>query len=318
MSEQYRFELGYDLGWDFARYRRFLDPGSANADMLAGYNAGKAHFEIAQHRPTRYQSKWLQLRLSAMRRRRIVHPEVTPDYLQRIDCEVCAVTLEPLTHSRCVETDWSVDRINNDGAYAAGNLMIISTRANRAKGAKNYNQVEKLAQGSPGLTTGSLSCAEWARLACVMMGSEETISTQATLTPLLTRIPEDIRVPLFFLFQQFLLFSVRRAANRNHLLKALNGLHPDRFQHERIRIAAERLSLLQKTVVYPYDALKDAQIQSFMRSWFTSLPRQSTHGLLQLSEYFGGSHCEPALPASWSLSTSGHFVADRAGCSARS
>jgi hypothetical protein len=198
--DEYHPELGFDLGWDFAHYGRFLDPEKVNGDVLAGYHAGKAHFPIAQHRPTRYQAKWLQLRLSAMRRRRIVHADVTPEYLQRIDYDVCAVTLQPLTHSTRAGTDWSVDRINNDGAYAPGNLMVISTRANRAKGARNYIEVAKLAHSNPRPAAGGLSCAEWARLACVMMGSEETISTQATLTPLLTRIPEDIRVPLFFCF----------------------------------------------------------------------------------------------------------------------
>jgi hypothetical protein len=150
-----------------------------------------------------------------------------------------------------------------------------------------------------------------------MVGSEETVDTRATLTPLLKRIPEDSRAPLYFLFQQFLLFSVRRAANRNHMLKALNEMHPDRPQQDRLRIAAERLALLQKTVAYPYDALNDKQIQGVLVSWFTSLPRQSTRGLLQLAEYFGGSPCERTLPASWSLQTSGHFVAVRTSRSAR-
>ncbi|SAK75703.1 hypothetical protein AWB76_04951 [Caballeronia temeraria] len=317
MFDQYHPELGFDLGWDFARYGRFLDPGSANADVLAGYTTGKAHFQVAQHKPTRYQAKWLQLRLSAMRRRRIVHADVTPEYLKRIDCDRCVVTLDSMSHSARAETDWSVDRINNDGAYAAGNLMVISTRANRAKGAKTYAEVAKLAQATSTPTESGLTCAEWARLACVMVGSEETVDPHATLAPLLTRIPEDSRAPLYFLFQQFLLFAVRRAANRNHMLKALNGLHPHRFQQERLRLAAERLALLQKTVAYPYDALNDKQIQGVLVNWFTSLPCQSTRGLLRLAEYFGGSQCELTLPASWSLQTSGHFVDDRTGRSAR-
>jgi hypothetical protein len=57
MSDRYHPELGFDLGWDFARYGRFLDPRSANADVLAGYSAGKAHFQVAQHKPPRYQAK---------------------------------------------------------------------------------------------------------------------------------------------------------------------------------------------------------------------------------------------------------------------
>jgi hypothetical protein len=309
--EQYHRDLGFDLGWDFARYGRPLDPHSANMDVIAGYNAGKAHFQVAQHTPTRYEAKWLQLRLSAIRRRRIVHPDVTPDYLQRIDCDTCAVTLEPLTHSALTGTDWSIDRINNDGAYAAGNLMVISTRANRAKAARRYSEVAQLARGKPEETVSGLSRPEWARLACLMVGSEEIADARATLTPLLTRIPEDSRVPLYYLFQQFLLLSVRRAANRNHVLKALNGLHPERSQQERIRLASERLAILQKNVSFAYDALADQRVQAFLVSWFTSLPRQSVRGLLDLAAYFGGSECGRSLPASWSLSSRGHFVLDQ-------
>jgi hypothetical protein len=82
-----------------------------------------------------------------MRRCRIVHADVTSEYLEQIDCDRCVVTLESMSHSARAETDWSVDRINNDGAYAAGNLMVISTRANRAKGAKTYAEVVNFGAG---------------------------------------------------------------------------------------------------------------------------------------------------------------------------
>ena len=317
MADHYTRELGFDLGWDLARYGRPFDRSQANVDVLAGYAAGRAHFEVPQHTASRYHAKWLQLRLSAIRRRRIVRADVTPEYLQLIDCETCPVTLERLTHSTRTGTDWSVDRINNDGAYASGNLMVISTRANRAKRAKNYRQVARLAHATGGEIIDGLTPAEWARLACLMVGAENIPDAQPTLTPLLTRIPEDCRVPLYYLFQQFLLASVARAATRNHLIKTLNGLHPDHAQRERLRLAAERLAILRKNVTYAYDALADDQIQNFLKSWFTSLPRESVPRLLRLASYFGGHQCEATLPACWSLPTSGHFIdppmSDRVG-----
>ena len=246
VADHYTRELGFDLGWDLARYGRPFDRSQANEDVLAGYATGRAHFEVPQHTANRYQAKWLQLRFSAIRRRRIVRADVTPEYLQLIDCETCPVTLEQLTHSTRTGTDWSVDRINNDGAYASGNLMVIGTRANRAKRAKNYRQVAPLANATGSEIIDGLTPAEWARLACLMIGAENIPDAQPTLTPLLTRIPEDCRVPLYYLFQQFLLASVARAATRNHLIKTLNGLHPDHAQRERLRLAAERLAILRK------------------------------------------------------------------------
>ncbi|WP_157696194.1 hypothetical protein [Caballeronia temeraria] len=103
--------------------------------------------------------------------------------------------------------DWSIDRINNNGACAAGNLMVISTRANRATGAKSYAEVAESAQATSTPTEKGLNYAQWARLACVMVGSEETVDPRATLAPLLTRITEDSRGRFIFLFQQFLLFA---------------------------------------------------------------------------------------------------------------
>uniref|UniRef100_UPI001ABBA39D hypothetical protein n=1 Tax=Caballeronia glathei TaxID=60547 RepID=UPI001ABBA39D len=83
------------------------------------------------------------------------------------------------------------------------------------------------------------------------------------------------------------------------------------------RLAAERLAILRKNVTYAYDALADDQIQNFLKSWFTSLPRESVPRLLRLANYFGGHQCEATLPACWSLPTSGHFIdppmSDRVG-----
>jgi len=82
VADHYTRELGFDLGWDLARYGRPFDRSQANVDVLAGYAAGRAHFEVPQHTASRYHAKWLQLRLSAIRRRRIVRADVTPEYLQ--------------------------------------------------------------------------------------------------------------------------------------------------------------------------------------------------------------------------------------------
>jgi hypothetical protein len=162
---------GFDIGWDFARFGRVLDCASSEPSVLAGYRAGRVHFRVPQHVPDRFVSKWLQLRLNAFRRRRILDEEVNPAYLRKIDCAVCPITLIAMTHAALVESDWSVDRINNEGAYAPGNLMVMSVKANRAKGAKSLEQVVELASGSAQGAVFGLSKREWARLACVMVGA---------------------------------------------------------------------------------------------------------------------------------------------------
>jgi len=111
-------DTGFDIGWDFARFGRALDRASSEPGLLAGYRAGREHFRVPQHRPDRFVSKWLQIRLNAFRRRRIFDHYVTSAYLRRIDCSVCPIILISMTHAALTETDWSVDRINNRGVSA--------------------------------------------------------------------------------------------------------------------------------------------------------------------------------------------------------
>lgn len=207
MSPDNASTTAFEIGWDFARFGRPMDAAVHDAELLTGYAAGREHFRVAQHRPDRFISKWLQLRVNAFKRRRILSAGVDPSYLKRIDCHTCPITLMTLTHSALCDSDWSVDRINNDGAYAPGNLMIMSVRANRAKGAKDYRDVAHLASSTADGQTGrvergELSKREWERLACVMIGATDVAESAATLTPLRTRIPEDSRLP-------FIMFSNR-------------------------------------------------------------------------------------------------------------
>lgn len=299
-------ETGFDIGWDFARFGRGLDRASSERSVLAGYRAGREHFRVPQHVPDRFVSKWLQLRLNAFRRRRILDQEVTPAYLKRIDCAMCPITLIAMTHAALAESDWSVDRINNDGAYAPGNLMVMCVKANRAKGAKGFTEVVELASGSAEGAVLGLSKREWARLACVMVGAANMTGPRPLL-PLLTRLPEDSRAPLFFVFQQMLLLSARSARERNRVMKVLCRLHPSSERSALLRCAMERLAVNLRDAAYPYDALSDEGVQRPMRSWFTTVPADSVPGLLQLCSQYGAGRCESAPPAAWALETSGRF-----------
>jgi hypothetical protein len=307
MTDSKLSEIAFDIGWDFARFGRPMDPAVTDTAVLSGFYAGREHFRVPQHVADRFVSKWLQLRINAFRRRRKLSPEVTPDYIKRIDCTTCPVTLVRLTHSTLTDSDWSIDRINNDGAYAAGNLMVISTKVNRAKGAKRYEDVAHLASMPAHVVTDRLTPQQWARLGCLMVGADGSRDVARSLGPLLTRIPEDSRVPLYFLVQQILLKAVSRAPVRNQLVRSLNRLHPEKDQHVALSLAAQRLALLVKSVPYEYDALADETVQYFLRRWFTSLPAAATGVLVRFCAAYGGSREELALPEEWSLQTRGHF-----------
>ncbi|WP_250486188.1 hypothetical protein [Caballeronia sp. GaOx3] len=304
--------IAFDIGWDFARFGRRMDAAVCSASLLTGYAAGREHFRVAQHRPDRFVSKWLQLRLNAFKRRRILCPDVDPLYLRRIDCDTCPITLVTLTRGALRDSDWSVDRINNDGAYAPGNLMVMSVRANRAKGTKDYRDVVLLASQPADVPIVDperkhLSKREWERVACVMVGAADVAEAAPTLKPLLTRIPEDSRAPLYYVLQQMLLHAVARASSRNQLVKALNRFQPSRERCLGLRFAAERLSVLLKTVNYAYDALDDELFQRQLRCWFLNIPRAHVPELLSLCACYGAQRCEPTLPTAWSVETHGRF-----------
>ena len=308
MAEHYTARIGFELGWDLAYFGRTLDLDSCNPDVRDGFRAGQRHFGRFARRPDRFELKWLQLRLGAFARHRIVQAEVTPDYLRFIDCAACPVTLTTLTHSRCLDSDWSVDRINNDGAYAHGNLMIISRRANKIKGRKTYQEVAALARDDD--PPGGLSRTEWARLACLMFAAHhlDDSDLDSSPGPLLTRIPPRCPAPLYSHFQQALVCTARNAGFRNLLLRALNSAHPDRDQRRRLIIASERLALLIKEVPYAYQALADARVQCFLEGWFRSLPEDAAGNLLKIAKVFGRPEFDGAVLHDWALPSHGYFV----------
>jgi len=180
--------MAFDIGWDFARFGRPMDAAIHDAGLLTGYAAGRAHFQVAQHRPDRFVSKWLQLRVNAFKRRRILNAEVDPSYLARIDCDICPITLVTLTHSALCDSDWSVDRINNDGAYAPGNLMIMSfertaPRVRRITTMSPFSLRSRRTVRPRALSAErrTLSNGEWECLACVMIGAAEVTEVAPTL-----------------------------------------------------------------------------------------------------------------------------------------
>lgn len=154
------------LGEDIASYGLAL-PEEADPALVEGYRAGRAKHG-RYRRADRFVRKWIQLRRQALERGRGVSDDVTVDFLRRIDVPVCPVSLVTLTHGEELDTDWSIDRLNNNGAYAVGNLAVMSRGANSAKGARSLNEVWELSQGDS--VVEGLTPREWARLLATMYG----------------------------------------------------------------------------------------------------------------------------------------------------
>lgn len=190
----------FEIGWDHAHYRLALpaehvQPGHP---LLQGWQAGLALFGPRTLQATPYVRKWLQLRLNAwLRGRAFDATAVTPAFLHRIDVAHCPITREPLTHASGSLSDASVDRVCNAAGYAAGNLAVMSTRANHAKSAYGWDDamgfVRQIEAGRLGQIDG-LGAEQWARLAVLMSYTTPLAHAQAATLPLLVLPPPRLRL----------------------------------------------------------------------------------------------------------------------------
>lgn len=155
----------FELGWDYASFG-LLPPDGANNDMKEGNAEGKRHFGSKTKNIDFMDRKWLQIRFNAIRRNRAFDDQVTPEFLAWILPSFCPISQVPMTIAAKVDTDWSVDRIINDGGYTRHNLLIVATRVNLAKGSKTLANVKAILEGR--VIDQSLSMSEWSRLFSVM------------------------------------------------------------------------------------------------------------------------------------------------------
>jgi hypothetical protein len=193
-------QIGFELGWDYAHYRVGLPAPYAReaSPLVDGLRAGEATFGLRTLAATRHVRKWLQLRLHAWLRGRSVElVQVTPNYLQQIDTSHCPILRSALSSATLEATDASIDRVRNDAGYAAGNLAVMSTKANHAKGAHDFrsalHRVEQVeAEQLPGLE--DLTAAQWARVAVLCSFVEPLSHDEASALPLLVLPPNRLRL----------------------------------------------------------------------------------------------------------------------------
>jgi hypothetical protein len=304
-------EVGRRLGHDFFRFSRLPAQTDWPEPVREGFSVAAAP---RSHRLTgdRFQRKWLQLRLGAWLRQRAVADGVTCELLRALDVSHCPVTREPLSHGLLADTDWSVDRLNNDAAYAPGNLAVMSVRANRAKGALSFEDVLAAANGER--PARELTRVQWLRLAVLMEGP--TYATKQHLAPLLPLVaPLPCRSVRLAIQQIQRLFTVQanRPSGKNALVKAFMQATPLEHQRLRLRRFADAIHEGLKDTGLEgqcWDVWLQPQVLESLRLWRESLDAASWARAAQISgRLAGGRRVTPASLAPWRMASRGHLHA---------
>ena len=297
-------EVGRALGHDLFRFRIHLDEFDLDAAVREGFVQARG-CATPRRLTDRYTRKWLQLRQSAYRRNRIVNDEVTPALLKQIDVTHCPVTKMALTHGALLPSDWSIDRLNNDGAYVPNNLAVMSTAVNAAKGDKSYEQVYALSQQSE--PTHGLTPVEWLRLATLMLGPCFADRPHLVpVIPLAAPIPNHAVRPAVQQVQQMFTNEVSRPAGKNALIKHLKPVCPDERSERRLRHLAETVHIGMKGLDDRFDVwLRPGVVTAFVE-WRDSLDRRSWALAAELSRRrSGATHIPAGRLRTWHLATGG-------------
>ena len=191
---------GFEIGWAYAHYR--LTPPAEHLagghPVRQGWLAGAATFGTRTLKPTTPVRKWLHLRLNAWRRGRAFESvQVTPHFLAQIDVAVCPITRATLTQASGAGSDASVDRVCNRAGYAAGNLAVMSSRANQAKADLGYTDaltVMRQLEASGLDTLDGLAPMHWSRLGVLISFVTPLPHAEAACVPLLVLPPNRLRL----------------------------------------------------------------------------------------------------------------------------
>ena len=193
-------QIGFELGWDFAHHRVCPPEAYAQAPspLRDGLLAGQATFGLRTLNATPPVRQWLRLRLHAWLRGRSVElVQVTPNHLAQLDVSHCPITRAALGEAAPEGSDRSIDRVRNDAGYAAGNLAVMSTKANHAKAGHGFRAamrfVKEVEAGALGGIHG-LTAAQWARVAVLCSFVEPLPHDEACALPLRVLPPNRLRL----------------------------------------------------------------------------------------------------------------------------
>lgn len=294
-------KVGFELGWDYARYLGWLPDEEKHKHFVGGFTSSRAHnWPLVS--VDRFTRKWLQLRYGAWRRNRVFDEMVTPSFLVEIDRPYCPILDIELTHSSGELTDWSVDRLNNQGGYAIGNLAVMSTMANVAKGNLSFSEIEALSRQPHGRA--GLTCLHWQRMASLLTGPYSvTQETEALLA--LCIIPPPY-VPLNF-FQELQLILVRETKKKpSPVLAKIQQLCDSRATLRLFKKVVKKVGEAQKTVAVPMELWLDPANLEALKAFFLRLtPETLTKIRLVCERSLGSEQLSADLTARWALEKKG-------------
>jgi hypothetical protein len=192
--------LAFELGWDHARYG--VAPSLREAyDSLAlrnGLIAGQASVAARGRSPSRAVQLWLKLRLQAWCEGQSVEPiQVTPRFVQQLEVSHCPITRERLDANGPACREAAIARVRSDADYAAGNLVMLSSKAQHCLRGVTRARAEAFAQhldASADTGLGGLTGAQWARAATLIGFVEPLPHEQACRLPLLLLAPNRLRL----------------------------------------------------------------------------------------------------------------------------
>jgi len=294
------------LGFDYAAWSVPI-PADAPDAFREGYRERPTPHRGVQL--DRFELKWLHLRHGALKRALIVQPDVTPDFLRDIDVPTCPVTLVTLTHATKTDTDWSIDRLDNDGAYAPGNLAVMSTRANRAKGTKGLDEVSGLAMREA--ETEELTPREWMRLGMLMCGpctAGTAAASELPPFPLVTKLPPNVVRRWDLQLQHIIHLAARSRENEKIALRALRQVWSDSAAMDRLKLLIEMVRRFQAKASYEFDVWLERRVTERFVSWYNAVPPQRRPQLREAVEKLaGGQDFQIAELRAWSLDTRGRM-----------
>lgn len=298
-------ETGRRLGHDLFRYRNPVVPKQLPASVREGFECASAT-GVRPRAPDRFVRKWLQLRMSAWHRGRAFDESVTPELLKAMDVPICPVMRVALTHGERTGNDWSVDRLNNDGAYAANNLAVISTFANQAKGALPFEEV--LARSKLGSASDGLEPIEWLRLAALMLGP--CFATRPAAAPVLPLVAPIAAYSVRLTMQQIQHVFTIRAANqsgKNMLIKHFRCASSSERSESRLRMLAESIHTGLKREQHAHDVWLQEGVMPALLRWRETLDDHAWGRAGEVSRCLAGSRIVPSSRLqNWALASRGY------------
>ena len=303
MQEHNFQETAWLVGVHHAKFNLRRD-ASAPQEFLAGYDSWTGRKKKADV----FVRKWLYLRLSAIKRQRIMTSDVTPQFLREIVSPICPVSLIPLTTGNDGKTNWSVDRLENSGAYAAGNLVVLSQRVNEAKGELSFHEVSDIA--TRGETFNGLAGVEWMRLVSLMYGAWAINCGQGDkyILPQATEFPRHV----FHTSSQVVQLCVLRGVMGEGLTANCRFWQELTVETQGNTLSFDRLYKNIKHELpnqsYPFDVwLRQDVFEAFVAWYYRCHPLIDQVVETWLSKRLPKQDFMDALVESWSTSANGYF-----------